>query len=40
LVELLLRVLLALLPVGLGEAVNHGLEALVDGSVQGGDGVL
>jgi hypothetical protein len=37
LAELLLGVLLAKLPVGFGQTVNHGLETLVDGSVQSSD---
>jgi len=40
LAELLLGVLLAEFPVGLGEVLDHGFEALVDSSVQSGDGIL
>jgi hypothetical protein len=38
--EFLLRLILTLLPVGFGKTLKHGLEALVDGGVQSGDGVF
>jgi hypothetical protein len=38
--ELLLAVLLTEFPILLGETIDHGLEALVDGGVQGCDGMF
>jgi hypothetical protein len=40
LAKLLLGILLAEFPVGLGEVLDHRFEALVDGSIQSSDGVL